>query len=153
VVPLYAARLRSQRALPMALAGVFAAGFAGMIFAPVSLAYVWAALIGVGMASFPLVLTMIGLRGGTPAGTAALSAFSQSAGYLVAALGPITFGVLGHALGSWTIPLAAMVAVTLAQGTVAAYVGSPKRRTLAEELREPSLEAAAPAASVAAARS
>lgn len=150
IVPLYAARLRSQKVLAMALATVFAAGFAGMIVAPVGLAYVSAALIGVGMASFPLVLTMIGLRGGTPTGTAALSAFSQSAGYLIAALGPITFGILGHALGSWSVPLAAMVAVTLAQGVVAAYVGSPKRRTLAAELNA---EDPAPARSVAAARS
>jgi CP family cyanate transporter-like MFS transporter len=82
------------------------------------------------MAAFPLVLTMIGLRGGTPEGTAALSAFSQSAGYLIAAMGPIMFGILGHALHSWTVPLAVMVAVVLVQGVVAAYVGSPKRGTL-----------------------
>ncbi len=133
-VPFYAARMRDQRGVALTLGLFFAAGFTGMIFAPVSLAYLWAALIGIGMAAFPLVLTMIGLRGGTPTGTAALSAFSQSAGYLIAAVGPITFGLLGHALGSWTVPLLAMVGVVLAQGAVAAYVGSPKRGTLAAEL-------------------
>jgi MFS transporter, CP family, cyanate transporter len=130
IVPLTAARLRSQRLLALALGVVFGLGFVTLMVAPVSLAYLAAALIGVGMAAFPLVLTMIGLRGGTPAGTAALSAFSQSAGYLIAALGPIMFGILGHALHSWTIPLGIMVAVVLAQGVVAAYVGSPKRGTL-----------------------
>ena len=130
IVPLTAARLRGQRLLALALGAVFGLGFLTLIVAPVPLAYVSAALIGVGMAAFPLVLTMIGLRGGTPAGTAALSAFSQSAGYLIAAIGPIMFGVLGHALHSWTIPLAVMVVVVLAQGAVAAYVGSPKRGTL-----------------------
>jgi CP family cyanate transporter-like MFS transporter len=133
-VPYFAARMRSQRPLALGLGLFFAAGFGGMIFAPVSLAYLWAALIGIGMAAFPLVLTMIGLRGGTPTGTAALSAFSQSAGYLVAAIGPLTFGLLGHMLGSWTVPLAVMVGVVLIQGVVAAYVGSPKRGTLAAEL-------------------
>jgi len=131
IVPLTAARLRSQRPLALALGVVFGLGFVTLMVAPVSLAYLAAVLIGVGMAAFPLVLTMIGLRGGTPEGTAALSAFSQSAGYLIAALGPIMFGILGHALHSWTIPLGIMVAVVLAQGVVAAYVGSPKRGTLA----------------------
>ncbi|MBS2533394.1 MFS transporter [Catenulispora sp. NF23] len=133
IVPLTAARLRSQRLLAMSLGVVFALGFGTLIVAPGSLAYLAAVLIGVGMAAFPLVLTMIGLRGGTPAGTAALSAFSQSAGYLIAAMGPIMFGILGHALHSWTVPLAIMVVVVLAQGVVAAYVGSPKRGTLISE--------------------
>ena len=133
-VPYFAARMPGQRVLAFALGLFFAAGFGGMIFAPVTLAYLWAALIGVGMAAFPLVLTMIGLRGGTPTGTAALSAFSQSAGYLIAAAGPLTFGLIGHALGSWTVPLLAMVVVVLLQGLIAAYVGSPKRGTLAAEL-------------------
>ncbi|WP_194898249.1 CynX/NimT family MFS transporter [Catenulispora pinisilvae] len=131
IVPLTAARLPSQRLLAMALGVVFALGFGTLIVAPASLAYLAAVLIGIGMAAFPLVLTMIGLRGGSPAGTAALSAFSQSAGYLIAAMGPIMFGLLGHALHSWTVPLAIMVVVVLAQGVVAAYVGSPKRGTLA----------------------
>ena len=80
VVPLTAAKLRSQRPLALALGAVFALGFVALMVAPVTLAYVAAVLIGIGMAAFPLVLTMIGLRGGTPNGTAALSAFSQSAG-------------------------------------------------------------------------
>jgi MFS family permease len=134
VVPYFAARMASQRAIALVLGLFFAAGFGGMIFAPVSLAFLWATLIGIGMAAFPLVLTMIGLRGGTPTGTAALSAFSQSAGYLIAAIGPLTFGLIGHTLGSWKVPLAAMAGVALVQGVVAAYVGSPKRGTLAAEL-------------------
>ena len=136
LVPLTAARLRSQRPLALTLGVVFGLGFVTLIVAPVWLAYLSAVLIGVGMAAFPLVLTMIGLRGGTPEGTAALSAFSQSAGYLIAALGPIMFGILGHALHSWTVPLAAMVVVVLAQGLVAAYVGAPGRGTLISESEE-----------------
>ncbi|WP_344658071.1 MFS transporter [Catenulispora subtropica] len=139
VVPLTAARLRSQRPLALALGAVFALGFVTLMVAPVTLAYVAAVLIGIGMAAFPLVLTMIGLRGGTPTGTAALSAFSQSAGYLIAAFGPIMFGLLGHALHSWTVPLGIMVVVVLAQAVVAGYVGSPERGTFApaDSITEP----------------
>ena len=143
LVPHFAGRAKDQRALALVLAVVFGAGFTGMIFTPASLAYLWAVLLGTGMAAFPLILTLIGLRGGTPTGTAALSAFSQSAGYLIAAAGPLGFGLLGHALHSWTIPLVIMVAVVLAQGVVAAYVGSPKRGTLAAELAELDVRAGA----------
>jgi len=131
IVPLTAAKLRSQRLLALGLGVMFAAGLVALIIAPVSLAYLAAGMIGIGMAAFPLILTMIGLRGGTPTGTATLSAFSQSVGYLIAASGPIMFGLLGHMLHSWTVPLAIMVAVALLQAVVAGYVGSPKRGTFA----------------------
>ncbi|GAA2049513.1 CynX/NimT family MFS transporter [Catenulispora yoronensis] len=139
IVPLTAAKMRSQRPLALGLGAVFALGFGALIVAPVALAYVAAVLIGIGMAAFPLVLTLIGLRGGTPTGTAALSAFSQSAGYLISAFGPIMFGILGHSLHSWTVPLAMMIVVVLVQGVVAAYVGSPGRGTFApaESSNEP----------------
>ena len=48
------------------------------------------------------MLTLIGLRARTPDGTAALSGFSQSSGYLLAALGPFAVGALHDATGSWT---------------------------------------------------
>ena len=80
-------------------------GYVGLMIAPYSLAVLWAVLIGVGTCTFPLVLTLIGLRSRTPAGTAALSGFTQSAGYLLAALGPFAVGALYDATGGWTWPL------------------------------------------------
>ena len=63
-------------------------------------------LSGIGSGMFPLALTMIGLRSRTPQTTAALSAFVQAIGYIVAGTGPLLFGVLFGATGSWVLPLA-----------------------------------------------
>ena len=86
----------------------------------------WALLVGVGCVIFPLVLTLIGLRARTPAGTAALSGSTQSAGYLLAAVGPFTVGLLYEATGGWTVPLALMIALVVPMALLAAYVGRPR---------------------------
>ena len=72
--------------------GCYVVGYTGLIVAPVAGAVVWAVLVGLGTATFPLILTLIGLRARTAAGTAALSGFTQSVGYLIAALGPFVVG-------------------------------------------------------------
>jgi CP family cyanate transporter-like MFS transporter len=63
-------------------------------------------LAGIGSGTFPMVLTWVGMRSRTAETTAALSAFVQSAGYLIAGCGPLLFGVLYSATGSWAAPLA-----------------------------------------------
>ena len=78
-----------------------------------------------GTCTFPLILTLIGLRSRTPAGTAALSGFTQSAGYLLSALGPFTVGALYGATGGWTMPLWFLVALTVPQAVVGWYVARP----------------------------
>ncbi len=72
---------------------------------PTELGVLWAALLAVGTSSFPMILAMFGLRARTSAGTSALSGFTQSVGYLLAALGPFGMGVLHELTHSWTVPL------------------------------------------------
>ena len=76
----------------------------GLLLAPAEGAWLWAAFLGTGCGVFPLVLTLIGLRSRTPDGTAALSGFTQSAGYAIAALGPVGIAALHDATGGWTWP-------------------------------------------------
>ena len=52
---------------------------------------------------FPVVLTLIGLRARSSEGTAALSGFTQSLGYLLSALGPFLVGTIYGATNSWTV--------------------------------------------------
>jgi MFS transporter, CP family, cyanate transporter len=59
-------------------------------------------LLSVAMASFPMLLTLIGLRARTPETTAALSTYVQGWGYLISAVGPLLVGVLLGATGSYT---------------------------------------------------
>ena len=76
-------------------------------------------LTGIGSGTFPLVLTMIGLHARTAETTAALSAFVQAIGYIVAGSGPLLFGVLYGATNHWGWPLVllfAALAVSIVSG-------------------------------------
>jgi CP family cyanate transporter-like MFS transporter len=103
-----AGRMRRQSGIAAGL-GVFGiAGYAGLWAAPAAAPWLWAVLLGVVNCAFPLALTMIALRGRTPATVVRLSAFAQSVGYLVAIPGPILIGVLHDHTGGWRVPLAVM---------------------------------------------
>jgi CP family cyanate transporter-like MFS transporter len=82
-------------------------------------------VIGTGAAVFPVALTLIGLRARTPEGTAALSGFTQSVGYLLAAVGPFGVGVLYDVTGGWTVPLLALTAVVVPQLLAGLTVSRP----------------------------
>jgi CP family cyanate transporter-like MFS transporter len=72
-------------------------------------------LVGLGTGLFPLALTMIGLRTRTAETTAALSAFVQAIGYVVAGTGPLLFGVLYGVTNRWAWPLSLLfIALALA---------------------------------------
>ena len=105
VVPMLAVRLSSVTPLVWLLGGCYVFGYLGLVVAPHAGAWLWAVSVGAGTSTFPLVLTLIGLRAHTPEGTASLSAFTQSVGYLMAALGPFGVGFLHERTGGWTVPL------------------------------------------------
>ncbi len=84
------------------------AGYAGVLVAPATVPWLWMILLGLGQgASIALALLIITIRAPDPASVTALSAFAQSVGYLLAALGPFLVGVLRQASGGWTVPLLA----------------------------------------------
>jgi CP family cyanate transporter-like MFS transporter len=98
--------MRYHRLLIHVLGLCFVGAYIGLGVAPVGGAWVWMVLSGIGNGMFPLALTMIGLRSRSPQTTGALSAFVQAIGYVVAGTGPLLFGVLYGATGSWVLPLA-----------------------------------------------
>lgn len=100
-VPLLAARLRRPALIVLAAVLCYAAGFAGMLLAPLRLSWLWASALGLAGATFPLGLVLINLRTRTAAGSAALSAFVQGVGYSVACLGPLLFGLFHEWSGGW----------------------------------------------------
>ncbi len=124
-LPTIAGRREDHRSLLWMVLASYPVAYTGLILAPHSLAVLWALLVGVGAAIFPLVLTLIGLRARTASGTAALSGFTQSAGYLLAALGPFTVGVLYDATGGWTAPLLLMIVLVVPMVVLVGYVGKP----------------------------
>jgi MFS transporter, CP family, cyanate transporter len=124
-LPAAAARREDQSRILIAVTACYPVAYVGLMLAPHDLAVVWAVLVGAATCSFALILTLIGLRSRTPAGTAALSGFTQSAGYLLAALGPFTVGALYGATGGWTAPLWFLIALTVPQAMVGWYVARP----------------------------
>ena len=110
-----AGRLRSQSGIAVGMAVVGLIAYAGLWWAPNGGAWVWAVLFGVANCSFPLALTMIGLRGRDGATVVRLSAFAQSAGYLLSIPGPVLVGVLYDHTGGWSAPLMLMMLIMLAQ--------------------------------------
>ncbi|MEU7746184.1 MFS transporter [Nonomuraea sp. NPDC049158] len=123
LVPVLASRFRDQRPVVVGLVACYAIGFAGLWLAPISTAAVWVTFVAIGMGSFPLALMMLALRTRTPETTAALSAFGQSAGYLIAGAGPLLVGVLHQMTGGWTLPYALMFAVLVVQLLTGLYAG------------------------------
>ncbi|MFG2591324.1 hypothetical protein [Streptomyces sp. NPDC048438] len=59
-----------------------------------------------------------------------LSTMAQGTGYLIACLGPLGLGLLHSASEGWSLPVAGLLAVLVAQ-TVAAFGASRDRHVLA----------------------
>jgi MFS transporter, CP family, cyanate transporter len=110
-VPTLAARRPSQVWLMVTLLSCYPVGLLGLVLWIEHVPWLWALLIGVSQATFPLILTLLGLRTRTPAGTAALSGFAQAVGYLLSAIGPFGMSLLREATGGWTVPLLALTAL------------------------------------------
>jgi MFS transporter, CP family, cyanate transporter len=109
-----------------------AVGLALLLVLPVGLAVVPAILLGFGLGIFPLVMVMISRSGASTAETTALSTLAQSSGYLLATAGPFGMGLLHSATGGWILPLALLLALSLAQIAVAHLItGSAMTRSVA----------------------
>ncbi|MFD7165011.1 CynX/NimT family MFS transporter [Streptomyces violascens] len=114
-VPLLAGRMRSQRPLIVLVTSLVAAGYAGLMVAPVSGAWLWAAVLGIGQGgAVGLALTLIVLRSGDARTAAQLSGMAQTIGYLLAAAGPIAAGAVHQATGGWTVPITLVLGVCAA---------------------------------------
>jgi CP family cyanate transporter-like MFS transporter len=125
LLPTLVARRHDQTLLMCVLMACYPVGYLGLIYAPVAGAWLWAFVIGVGTSTFPVVLTLIGLRSRTPGGTAALSGFTQSVGYLISAVGPFGVGLLYDLTAGWTVPLWALMALTVPQLVAGLSVARP----------------------------
>ncbi len=123
VVPTLASRSNGQRTWAVGLTLVAAAALVGLLLAPGEGAWAWAVLLGIGSGTFPLVLTMFSLRTGTPDHTAAMSAFAQGVGYLLAALGPVTLGAVHEATGEWHLPILVILGVMALQAAAGLVAG------------------------------
>ncbi|MFJ8026099.1 MFS transporter [Streptomyces sp. NPDC096311] len=123
VLAVVAGRLHSQSGVAVGIGLVGIAGYASLWAAPAAAPLLWAVLLGVANCSFPLALTVIGMRGRDSTTVVRLSAFAQSAGYLLSVPGPILVGVLYQHSGSWRAPLVLMTLLMLPQLVAGWFAG------------------------------
>ncbi|MFJ6580144.1 CynX/NimT family MFS transporter [Streptomyces sp. NPDC091368] len=131
VIPRLATRMKNQGPIVVALGLCGLTGYTGLYLAPAAGAWVWAVLLGISNCSFPLALTMIGMRSRTGAGVVRLSAFAQSVGYLISIPGPLLVGVLYQHSGGWGLPIALMGGLMVPQMIVGTLAG--RDRTVEDE--------------------
>jgi CP family cyanate transporter-like MFS transporter len=126
LMPALAGRMRTLHPLVLGLTAFSVAAYLGLAFAPHDAALLWVALLALGQGAFPLILTTIGLRARTAEGTVALSAFAQSTGYVIAALGPLLVGVLYEATGGWTAPIGFLFVALAVQTCAGLVIARPR---------------------------
>ena len=125
VIPLAATRLTDQRPLLLAVLAVMTAGLGGLVLAPAH-AWTWVLVTGVATGSaFPLAIVLLALRSPSPPTTARLSGMAQTVGYLLAALGPLTMGLLRSATGSWQTPLLVLLVLLVPKTALGLYAARP----------------------------
>lgn len=134
-VPAIAVRTVGQRGVFYALAACYPLGVTGLwLFGGGASTWLWMVVLGVAMSVFPLILTLFGLRARTAAGTAALSAFAQSGGYLMAGVGPFAVGWLHGLTDAWTLPFALLYLLMVLH--VVAGLAITKDRYIEDELAQ-----------------
>lgn len=114
LIPAIASKRPDQRGLTAAIAGFYALSILALTFARSTVAMV-VSVLACGFstgACFSLCMLLIGLRAADAERAVELSGMVQSIGYAVAAVGPAVAGLLFDQMGSWTVPLLSMLALT-----------------------------------------
>lgn len=116
VVPPVTVRVANPWWLMVGFAVLYVVAYVGLLVSPTAPLWLWVTLLGIAPGSFPLVLTLVGLRTRTADGAAALSGFVQGLGYTLAAAGPVVAGLLRDATGGWTATIGMLLAAVVVLG-------------------------------------
>ncbi|MDQ0176669.1 CynX/NimT family MFS transporter [Bacillus chungangensis] len=135
MMPIIAGKSENQKVLAAIASVLCFSGYLGIFIGGNTLIPLWIVLIGLGQgACISLALTFIALRASNPFQAAALSGMAQSIGYLLAAIGPMVFGLLYDVTNSWTGSLLLLIGVTIAQCIFG--IGAGQNRTIFSHIRE-----------------
>lgn len=115
-VPILLRHFKDQRGLAFGVSALHGLSILGILIAPEH-ALFWMTLLGCASGpSLILALSFMGLRARTQESAASLSLMAQGVGYLIAASGPVVFGLIHDYTGGWTLGLAGVIGVAVAQG-------------------------------------
>jgi len=124
LVPPLAVRCKNQRLLNAGLCVITGVALLGLLFAPLSMVWLWAVVLGVGQGGqFSAALTMIVLRSPDSHVAAHLSGMAQSVGYVLAAIGPLLVGLLHGWTGGYSATAWLFVALSIGAGINGWFAG------------------------------
>lgn len=123
IVPPLAAKQKNQSGWIVGLGVVGMVGMVGLLVDPGAAPLLWSFFVGIGMSVFSLALTVIALRARNAEDTARLSGMAQGFGYLLAGVGPFSFGLLHDMTAGWTAPFAMVMVIYLVQMVAGALAG------------------------------
>lgn len=107
-------RLRQQSGIILGVGVGYLVGYASLFIQNELLTFAALTVIGIGSgASLSIAYTLISLRTAEDLTTAKLSGMVQSAGYVLAALGPLVFGISLDLFDDWNILIWFLLAMTL----------------------------------------
>ncbi len=146
LAPVLAHRRADHRVFVAPAVGVCGAAMLGAWLAPLGTAVIWTGLLGLGQgAALGLALYFTIARAATPSTAVRLSALAQCAGYLLAATGPVTVGLLHDATDGWAAPFGLLLVATAAELVVGLLAA--RDRMLPEEPAEAAAGTPVPAGS------
>ncbi|WP_240044854.1 CynX/NimT family MFS transporter [Streptomyces alboflavus] len=130
VAPVIVGRRVRSGTLAVLGAVLCALAYAGLLTAPVSAAYLWMSLLGLGQgAAISLALLFIVQRAPDARHVAPLSSMAQCFGYILAATGPAVLGAVHDASHDWTLPVVLLLVLLVPQ--VAVGLGAARNRHVA----------------------
>ncbi|WP_436326418.1 MFS transporter [Brevibacterium sp. FAM 27836] len=113
VLPALAQKMASAYLIVVGFCLSLVVGYIGLWLLPTVAPVLWTVLLGIGISTFPLALTLITLRARDAESAASLSGFVQGGGYLLACTGPLIFAFLVQSFDSmW--PAFSVVLVSVA---------------------------------------
>ncbi|GAA3922467.1 CynX/NimT family MFS transporter [Microbacterium invictum] len=119
-------RGRIERFAPALIPSLAIVGTVGLMLAPGAIS-VWVVLLGLSSGStLAMSLTLMAQRARDHDASSALSGMSQSVGYLIAALGPVTFGALHALTDGWIASLSLLLVVLVLLTIVGVFAGRPR---------------------------
>ncbi len=119
-------RGRPIQALAVLAAVLNVIGVLGLSYLSVDLAWLWAALMGIGCSAiFTLSMMLFSLRTYTTNQSSELSGMAQFVGYLLAFFGPLGTGWLHEATDSWDLPLLLILILMVINVVIAWLVSRP----------------------------
>jgi CP family cyanate transporter-like MFS transporter len=115
VIPPLATNARWAGALVGLAVACGLAGMVGLLVAPATATLLWVVLLALGPMTFPLSLTLIGLRTDNHLSALALSGFVNKVGYFIAAVGPLLAGLLLQVTGQWAASVIFLMLVVVCE--------------------------------------